>query len=219
MCLPSGESATEWTIFVCPVKGPAVVSPVTEFHTRIVRSEEPETMCWPSGENATDMTQPVCDVKGPVAFSLVITFHTRIFRSCEPETMGVPASYSESHLHSHYSLDSGAENSGDCGDVCQHGGVERRWDDWHRGRPEREMVRLPDQRSADRPPTFSCLLSVCIYQLDMAEAPLISDVSWSAILTLQRPRGVYLPPLQHPRVQKTTRGFNRASPGSAMSCA
>src|SRR6266576_1334565 len=29
-------------------------------------------------------------------------------------------------------------------------------------------------------------------------------------LTLRRPRGVYLPPLQHPHGPKTTRGFNRA---------
>ena len=37
---------------VCPVKGPAAVSPVMAFHTRIVRSKGPETMCWPSSENA-----------------------------------------------------------------------------------------------------------------------------------------------------------------------
>jgi hypothetical protein len=52
---------------VCPVKGPAAVSPVFGFQTRIDPSEEPETMCRPSGENATDPTRPVCPVKGPAA--------------------------------------------------------------------------------------------------------------------------------------------------------
>jgi hypothetical protein len=54
---PSGENATDQTESVCPVKGPADVSPVMAFHTRIVRSLEPETMYRPSGENATDLTQ------------------------------------------------------------------------------------------------------------------------------------------------------------------
>ena len=56
MYWPSGENATELTELVCPVKGPAAVSPVMAFHTQIVRSKEPETMCWLSGENATDRT-------------------------------------------------------------------------------------------------------------------------------------------------------------------
>jgi hypothetical protein len=57
MCWPSGENATDLTEPVCPVKGPVAVSPVMAFHTRIVRSSEPETMCWPSGENATEKTR------------------------------------------------------------------------------------------------------------------------------------------------------------------
>ena len=36
MCRPSGENATDTTESVCPVKGPAAVSPVMAFHTRIV---------------------------------------------------------------------------------------------------------------------------------------------------------------------------------------
>src|SRR6266478_4182698 len=58
MWWPSGENATDRTGSVCPVKGPATVSPVVAFHTRIVPSVEPETMWWPSGENATDSTEP-----------------------------------------------------------------------------------------------------------------------------------------------------------------
>jgi hypothetical protein len=56
MCWPSGENATDLNELVCPVKGPATVSPVVVFNTRIVVSFEPETMCWPSGENPTDLT-------------------------------------------------------------------------------------------------------------------------------------------------------------------
>src|SRR6266576_4473755 len=39
--------------------------------------------------------------------------------------VGIPASDSQSHLHSHHSLDSVTDG----GDGCQHDGVERRWDD------------------------------------------------------------------------------------------
>ena len=35
MCWPSGENATDQTEPVCPVKGPAAVSPVTAFQTQI----------------------------------------------------------------------------------------------------------------------------------------------------------------------------------------
>src|SRR6266702_847511 len=89
MCGPSGENATDSTM--CPVNGPATVSPVVAFHTRIVRSHEPETMCWPSGENATDETESVCPVNGPATISPVVAFHTRIVWSCEPETIRWPS--------------------------------------------------------------------------------------------------------------------------------
>jgi hypothetical protein len=59
MCWLSGENATDLAESVCPVRGPAPVSPVMAFHTRFVRSSEPETMCWPSGGNATDQTESV----------------------------------------------------------------------------------------------------------------------------------------------------------------
>src|ERR1700674_2768758 len=91
MCWPSGENATELTEPVCPVKGPAAVSPVFAFQTRIDSSEEPETMCWPSGENATELTESVCPVKGPAAVSPVFAFQTRIDPSEEPETMCWPS--------------------------------------------------------------------------------------------------------------------------------
>src|SRR6266702_1101594 len=88
---PSGENATDQTQLACPVNGPASVSPVAAFHTRIVRSKEPETMRWPSGENATHLTQPVCPVNGPASVSPVVAFHTRTVSSCEPETMRWPS--------------------------------------------------------------------------------------------------------------------------------
>jgi len=55
---PSGESATDLTEDVCPVKGPASVSPVVAFHTRIFPSEELEMMRWPSGESEIELTSP-----------------------------------------------------------------------------------------------------------------------------------------------------------------
>ncbi len=88
---PSGESATDETKFLCPENGPATVSPVVAFHTRIVRSREPETIRWPSGENATDMAEDVCPVNGPATVSPVVAFHTRILPSEEPETMRWPS--------------------------------------------------------------------------------------------------------------------------------
>ena len=59
-------------------------------------------------------------------------------------------------------------------DSCECDGVGRRWDDWHKGwlrticSDENIMVRLSDQRSADRLPTLSrhYHLSVSIDQLD-----------------------------------------------------
>src|SRR6266702_1390668 len=87
----SGENATDSTESMCPVNGLAAVRPVETFHTRIVRSHEPETMRWPSGENATDVTGFVCPVKGPASVSPVVAFHTRIVRSYEPETMCRPS--------------------------------------------------------------------------------------------------------------------------------
>ncbi len=55
---PFGENATDQTESVCPVNGPASISPVVAFHTRIFRSEEPETIRWPSGESAMERTSP-----------------------------------------------------------------------------------------------------------------------------------------------------------------
>ncbi len=88
---PSGENATDLTRSACPVNGPTAVSPVVAFHTRIVRSFDPETIRWPSGENATDQTEPECPVNGPAAVSPVVAFHTRIVRSYEPEAMRRPS--------------------------------------------------------------------------------------------------------------------------------
>ena len=76
---------------VCPEKGPATVSPVMEFHTRIVSSPEPETMCRPSGENATELTGSVCPTKRPAAVSPVVAFHIRIVPSSEAEAMCWPS--------------------------------------------------------------------------------------------------------------------------------
>ena len=117
---------------------------------------------------------------------------------------------------------------------------------WHEAAncSSESTVRLPDQHSADRLPTFSrhFLLSVSINLLDKADAPLIPDVHTCLLgvqfvyLTLRRPRGVYLPSLQHPCGSKTTRMFSRtractgstqryyaalkrASPGYATNCA
>ena len=79
----------------------------------------------------------------------------------------------QSHLHNRHSLDSVV-----VGDGCQCNGVERRWDDWHKGWPERAncsngsvMVRLPDQHDSFGFQTSSChCLSVRIDQLDNLEA-------------------------------------------------
>src|SRR6266702_2362122 len=87
----SAENAADSTESTCPVNGPGAVPPLETFHTRIVRSSEPETMRWPSGENATDPTKPVCPVNGPATASPVVAFHIRIVRSCEPETMRWPS--------------------------------------------------------------------------------------------------------------------------------
>ena len=73
---PSGENATDVNEVVCPEKGPAAVSPVVAFHTRIVPSCEPETMRRPSDENSTDMIESVCPVNVYVAISPVVAFHT-----------------------------------------------------------------------------------------------------------------------------------------------
>ncbi len=53
----SGENATDPTESTCPVNGLGAVPPLETFHTRIVRSPEPETTRLPSGENATDETE------------------------------------------------------------------------------------------------------------------------------------------------------------------
>src|SRR6266702_461452 len=88
---PSGENATDKTEYVCLVKGPASVSPVVAFQTRLVPSNEPETTRWPSGENATDKTKDVCPVNVPASVSPVVAFQTRIVPSSEPETIRWPS--------------------------------------------------------------------------------------------------------------------------------
>src|SRR6266702_880752 len=91
MCWPSGENATDLTVDVCPVNGPASVSPVVALHTRIFPSKEPETMRWPSGENATDLTQYMCPVNGPASVSPVLVFRTIIVPSRVLETIRWPS--------------------------------------------------------------------------------------------------------------------------------
>ena len=130
---------------------------------------------------------------------------------------------------------------------------ERRWDDRHQGWPERPncsnesaMVRLSDQRSADRLSTFSrrCLLSVSIDQLDdfKADAPLIPE-AYTYLLAVQcldslsdglagytfplyNTLAVQKPPTGSTgpaRAPEPTRFYyvtrSRASPGQATNCA
>ena len=139
-----------------------------------------------------------------------------------------PVSDCRSHIHSHHNLDSVA---GYGADGCQRNGVERRWDNWHKGWPERAncskesaMVRLLDQLSAFRLLTFSCccLLSVSINQPDKADAPLIPDASGYSISlefnslshSPTTSRGIPATTIpfsqKHPRGPKTTRGFDLA---------
>jgi hypothetical protein len=61
---------------------------------------------------------------------------------------------------------------GNGGSGCQRDSFERRWDDWHRGRPEcakcsneSSMVSLPDQRSAESANLFWSPSSFCIDQI------------------------------------------------------
>jgi hypothetical protein len=119
MCLPSGENATDVTESVCLVKGPAAVSPVTAFHTRIVPSFEPETMCRPSGENATEQTELVCPVKEPAAVSPVMAFHTRIARSSEPEMMCWPSGENATDKTRDPKFEIAISDDGQC-DNCPH---------------------------------------------------------------------------------------------------
>ena len=118
-----------------------------------------------------------------------------------------------------------------------------RWDDWHKSWPRANcsngnvMVRLSDQRSADRLPTFSrhCHLFVNINQTQQADAPHIPDAciyllecnSLSHALTVS---GYTVPslsttpsrsnPPSPPRVQPgPSAALNRASPGWATNCA
>jgi hypothetical protein len=72
------------------------------------------------------------------------------------------------------------QRHGDGGDGCQRDGVERRWDDWHRGSlegakcsDESAMVRLPNRCSANVLPTFSLhrFFPISIDQHDRADAP------------------------------------------------
>jgi hypothetical protein len=74
ICCPSGENATTLTDFVCPVNGPATISPVVAFQIQMVLSCDPETICCPSGENATKLTDFVCSVNGPATISPVAAF-------------------------------------------------------------------------------------------------------------------------------------------------
>src|SRR6266550_4745470 len=60
MRLLSCENATEPTESVCPSSGLTTTSPVSASQTRIVLSDEPETMRLLSCENATELTPFVC---------------------------------------------------------------------------------------------------------------------------------------------------------------
>jgi hypothetical protein len=93
--------------------------------------------------------------------------------------VGIPVSDSQSHLHSHHSLDSVAEmvataNSATMSNFLGMIDTEAGLSVQTTGKSA--MVRLPDQRSADRRLTFSrhCL-SVSIDPLDKVDAPLIPE--------------------------------------------
>ncbi|KAI0264540.1 hypothetical protein BGY98DRAFT_1040772, partial [Russula aff. rugulosa BPL654] len=60
---------------------------------------------------------------------LVTSRPTLLDVSVQMHGVGIPASDSQSHLHSYHGLDSIAEN---VGDGCQCDSVERRLDDWHK---------------------------------------------------------------------------------------
>ena len=51
---PSGENAMENIMPLWPRRGGTISAPVLESQTRMVLSEEPETVFDPSGENATE---------------------------------------------------------------------------------------------------------------------------------------------------------------------
>jgi hypothetical protein len=87
MRLLSCENATDLTPLVCPLSGPTTTSPVSASQTRIVWSDEPETMRLLSCENATELTPLVCPSSGPTTSSPVSASQTRIVWSDEPETM------------------------------------------------------------------------------------------------------------------------------------
>ena len=65
-------------------------------------------------------------------------------------------------LCSHHSLDSSAR---DGGDGCQHDGVERRWDEWHKSWPGRAERNGASPRSTFYANIFTSLSSLCWYQL------------------------------------------------------
>ena len=115
---------------------------------------------------------------------------------------------------------------GDGGDGCQRDSFERRWDDWHRGRPEcakcsneSSMVSLPYQRSAESANLFWSPSPFCIDQLDKANAPPIlipesrrgTYISLAVNASSHSPTALWgiIPSIcTTPSQSKTTRGFN-----------
>jgi hypothetical protein len=139
-------------------------------------------------------------------------------------TVGVPANDSQSHLLSHHSLDSVPETVvtaasatvsnivGMIGTVAglsvQTATMKVRW-------YVSPIDVLPT--SCQPFPVTVFFLSVSISSTRQMRRsswrrtyPSISPWRAMPCLTLRRPRGVYLPSLQHPRGPKTTRRFNRA---------
>ncbi|KAI0272027.1 hypothetical protein BGY98DRAFT_179334 [Russula aff. rugulosa BPL654] len=120
-----------------------------------------------------------------------------------------------SHLHNHHSLDSATER------WCRQQARRCRtslgsWAQMLAGRrancnSESVMVRLPDQHSADRLPTFSCHFFTLLHQSARQggctvhrSSRMYTHISseCNSFISLSRPRGVYLPSLQHLAVQK-----------------
>ena len=98
MFLPSGENATELTDQVCPWRGLPTWPPVCASQTRMVSSEEPDTMCLPSGENATELTDQVCPWRGLPTWPPVCASQTQMVSSEEPDTMCLPSGENATEL-------------------------------------------------------------------------------------------------------------------------
>ena len=92
MYLPSDENTNVLvTESVCPWRGLLTWPPLCIFQSRIVLSEEPDTMCFPSGEKATDQTESVCPWRGFPTWPPVCASQSRIVLSPEPDTMCLPS--------------------------------------------------------------------------------------------------------------------------------